>query len=455
MIINFIALALLAFIIYFGNYYYTIAKIGAGYKAKILCSAVFVSKRNPEEAIKNDLSFSVLHFFNYKVDYKARSVTCSLLWGLIKRKAQFFPSHGAVLDADPNSFIDKIIPESKNDSLEGDSILYTSEKFNEINYFHLNKIIDEQFIEKDSLRVLKTEAVIILYKGKIIGEKYSNSANAESRLCGWSMTKTFANALTAILINKGFVKVEDRFNLSYWKDDPAKKEITLDNILRMNAGLEFRESYKEFDSDAIKMLYLYNDSAKYAANSKTIYKPGTVWNYSSGSSNLLSQFLKEKLLERNLDPYNFTHSELLDKIGMNSSVVETDLSGTMLLSSGLYATAHQWARLGKLYLQNGIWNGENLFPDWWMKYSTTRTVSSRFQKFGAHIWVKPNGSKRESRLPFIELLPDDLFFATGHYGQYLFIVPSKNLVVLRLGQTEKSDYFNEYKFLIDICKTVT
>lgn len=444
-----------AIVIHFSISYIKIAKIGAGYKAKILCSGIFISGRSPSDILENDLSIPVLDYFDYNINYEEKSVTASILWGLVSRKASFLGSRGSVLDyeSEPDQLLLKSVL-NKNIEITGDADLDTVEIFRQVNYDQINKIINDQFVDRDTLNKLRTQAVLILYKGKIVAEKYDKDINANTRLCGWSMTKTFGNALTGVIVQKGLVKIEDPAKLSYWKNDPDKNKITLDNILRMSPGLEFDESYKRYDSDVMQMLFLVEDAAKYAADKDLIHIPGTVWNYSSGTSNILAKLIQERLEEMKIDPYKFLYDELLDKIGMNNAIIESDGSGTMLLSTGLYATAREWARLGKFYLQKGKWNDEQILPEWWIKYSNTKTESSRYKKHGAHLWIKPANAKRPDQWGIIKQLPDDIMNAAGHYGQFLFIIPSMDLVVVRLAQTYDSDSFNEYKFMLDICHAI-
>lgn len=451
----FIVILIIAIGSYYAQYYLTIARIGAGYKAKVLCSGIFISNRTPEDILESDLNVPALDYFNYEINYKEKSVTSSILWGLVRRKAFYLGNRGAVLTLVPKpyqNFNKEII--ANNSEFSGDANLQVSSKFKEINYQLLEQIVNTQFIIKDSSSVLRTKAILVLYKGKIVSEKYDDKININTRLCGWSMTKTFGNAIVGLLVKKGFAKVNDSLKLSFWEKDSAKNKITLENILRMNPGLEFEESYKKYDSDVMKMLYLVDDAAKYAAEKKLIHTTGNVWNYSSGTSNLLAKFIHEKLERNQIDAYNFIYEELLNKIGMNSSIIESDPSGTMLLSTGLFATAREWARFGKLYLHNGKWNDEQILPEWWIKYSTKTTETSRFKKYGAHIWIKPKSAKKPEQSEIIKQLPDDLMYAAGHYGQFLFIVPSKDLIVVRLAQTYDSDAFNEFKFILDICNTI-
>jgi len=220
----------------------------------------------------------------------------------------------------------------------------------------------------------------------------------------------------------------------------------------MVSGLEFQESYKHYNSDALKMLYDSDDMAQFAADKNRTAEPGEVWNYSSGTTNILSKCLRNEFGNDSLY-WNFPYDELFDKIGMNSAIFEVDASGTFIGSTSVYVTARDWAKFGLLYAQKGVWNGENIFDEDWLFYSATPTMNSRQRKFGAHLWIKPLDPKVDQKI-IINKLPDDYCYASGHYGQYLSVIPSEELVVVRLGFTKNSHDWNQEKFVADILSTI-
>lgn len=445
---------LIVILLFAGKHYYEIIDIGLGYKAKNLCSGVFVSKRSEKEVLENDFNATILDYINCLVDYEKQSVTASIFGGIFNRTAYYHGRFGAVLDLE-------VMPAGYDSSQEdydtgdnNDADLLSHQSLKGIDCVTLTKIIDSEFIEKDDSKSVQTRGVVVLYNGKIVAEKYSENIIQAMPLCGWSMSKSVLNALAGRMAALEMIQMNIPMNLSYWTDDTEKRKIILDDMLRMRSGLEFEESYKNYNSDVFMMLYKEHNAAEYAASKPLIYKPGTKWSYSSGTTNIIAKFLDEILNGRRSTMRNFIFTELFNKLGMRSASAEIDASGNLLLSTGIYASARDWARLGKLYLQKGKWNGERLLPEWWIEYTIRHTENSRYQKFGAHFWLKPKDAKNPDDLKIINRLPDDLFYAAGHYGQFLFIVPSKDLVVVRLAQTYYSDLWNEFEFLEKVINTI-
>ena len=172
-------------------------------------------------------------------------------------------------------------------------------------------------------------------------------------------------------------------------------------------------------------------------------KPDSVWYYSSGTTNIVTGIIR-KTIGNDKDYIDFPKKELFDKIGMQSAVFEPDASGNYVGSSYVYATARDWARFGLLYLNKGNWNGEQILPESWVDYTKTSNSASK-GIYGAFFWL--NKSKR---LPDV---PEDMYACYGFQEQRVFIIPSKKLVVVRMGLCDSGDFdFNE--FLADIIKAI-
>lgn len=195
----------------------------------------------------------------------------------------------------------------------------------------------------------------------------------------------------------------------------------------MSSGLGFEENYAA-PSDATQMLFRKKGAGAYALLSKAANEPDKVWSYSSGTSNILQEIIRRQFATQK-DYFAFPHQRLFHKIGMKSAVLEPDASGTFVGSSFMYATARDWAKFGQLYLQDGVWNGERLLPEGWVKYSATETSYSD-GKYAAHFWLDHQD----------KTFPQDAFMAVGFEGQYVTVVPSKNLVIVRLGCTPKDNF---------------
>jgi CubicO group peptidase (beta-lactamase class C family) len=179
------------------------------------------------------------------------------------------------------------------------------------------------------------------------------------------------------------------------------------------------------------------DTGAYAASKPLQVPPDTRWEYSSGTTNIISRIVRSAV---DPDEYlTFPRRELFDRIGMASAVLEPDASGTFVGSSYMYATARDWARFGLLYLEDGVWNSERILPEGWVAYSTTPTpTNTPGVSYGAQIWLNvetPPGSGKRW-LPF---LPEDAYACRGYAGQFVVVVPSRDLVVVRLGHSRTDD----------------
>ena len=210
----------------------------------------------------------------------------------------------------------------------------------------------------------------------------------------------------------------------------------------MNSGLEWVEDYNSI-SDVTKMLFLTEDMPKIQLNKSLIGEPNNSWNYTSGTTNLLSGFIRDQF-KTHQEYLDFWYSGLIDKIGMNSMTIETDLAGNYVGSSYSWATARDWAKFGLLYLSKGNWNGEQLLNESWVNYSATPTKDSNGE-YGAHFWLNAGG-----KYPNV---PKDLFSSNGYQGQHVFIIPSKDIMIVRFGLTENPE-FDTDTFLKELLNTI-
>ncbi|HDP34386.1 MAG TPA: class C beta-lactamase-related serine hydrolase, partial [Candidatus Hydrogenedentes bacterium] len=165
----------------------------------------------------------------------------------------------------------------------------------------------------------------------------------------------------------------------------------------------------------------------YAMDMPLLNQPDTTWVYSSGNTVMLSLILRQAYGDDAY--YRLPHKELFGKIGMNNTILEADPSGTLVGGAFVYATARDYARFGLLYLHGGVWQGERILPRGWVKYGRTATAR---KKYGAHWWLPSAGARNEAK-DRGRPLPNDMFFAWGFEGQAIVVIPSRDLVVVRLG----------------------
>jgi CubicO group peptidase (beta-lactamase class C family) len=244
------------------------------------------------------------------------------------------------------------------------------------------------------------------------------------------MAKSVTAALIGILVKEGKLKVKIPAPVPEWqKPNDSRHAITLEQLLQQTSGLQFEENYTKA-SEATNMLFKRGDMAAFAAQRPLQYKPGTVFNYSSGNSNILSRVIRQTLGESAY--HSFPYEGLFYKIGMYSAILEPDASGTFVGSSFMYATARDWARFGMLYYNNGVWNGKQILPDGWVKKTSFPSAADSQKHYGYQFWLNGFDKKNLSKRIYADV-PPDMYFADGFGGQEVYIIPSKKLVVVRLG----------------------
>ena len=248
-------------------------------------------------------------------------------------------------------------------------------------------------------------------------------------------SKSVTSALVGVLVKAGKLELHGPAPVVEWqKPGDPRQAITLDMLLRMSSGLAFNEGYGDPFADVLHMLYRSEDFGGYAAQCDLAHTPDSHWSYSSGTSNLVSRIVREAVGGTQADYFNFPRTVLFGPLGMGSAVMEPDASGTFVGSSYTYATARDWARFGLLYLKDGVWQGERILPEGWVKYSATPTPTAPKGNYGAHWWLNAGTSAEPESRP-MPTLPADLYFASGHEGQFVIVVPSRDVVIVRMGLT--------------------
>jgi CubicO group peptidase (beta-lactamase class C family) len=394
-----------------------------------------------------------------EVNEQEKSVTASAL-GLIKRKAIFRKGLGCTLvngltEEEIRKQVDEtgIIDPSNVSNLAwpmGDS-LATIKLPENIDSLKLITAVNKAFEYPEQDEVVRSRAVVVVYKGKIVAEKYAEGFTSTTPLLGWSMTKSITNALVGILVKEGKIRIADRAPIKEWQSDERAK-ITMDQLLRMSSGLDFEEVYN-LVSDATKMLFNSPSASDVAISKPLNNEPDSDWRYSSGTTNILNKIIRDKVGGTNLEYFNFPRKVLFDKIGMQSAVIEPDPSGTFVGSSFSYATARDWARFGLLYLNDGVWEGERILPEGWVKYSSTPTPKAEQGQYGAHFWLNAGEDEKGTNRRWPDL-PKDFYYASGFEGQSVVIIPSYDMVIVRLGNTQKREFWDIGVLIKDVLESV-
>jgi CubicO group peptidase (beta-lactamase class C family) len=416
--------------------------VGAGYCAKVLCTNLFGSRREFDAQVRTQIaddSYVILRPFRVQIDRDARTVTASLV-GLSPRTAVQREGLGATLVPRRSPLFLPAGPLLKSSRADWDWPIASGSA-------GLQRLVDSTFSEPNPIRLRRTYAVVIVHDGRIVAERYAPGIRPDMPLPGWSMAKSVLNALVGVLVHDGRLALDQKALMPQWQSPDPRAMITLEDLLRMRSGLRFSEAYAKPWSDVLHMLYDCHDSAAYAASLPLTASPGTTWSYSSGTSNILSAIVRRTVGDA--DYFDFPRRALFNPLGMTSAILEPDGSGTFVCSSSMLATARDWARFGQLYVDGGRWNSQILLPEWWIEFSTTATSQSPDGRFGAHWWLKLNpeigGDSQAARR-----IAPDAFFAIGHEGQTLTVIPSQRLVVVRLGASIYIDAWNQAEFIANI-----
>lgn len=408
----------------------------SGFSAKSVSSAYYIDHRSVELIEKSDNDIKLIRLANNTV-FESEQYATSSVFGLQKRKAIYREGLGSLLiDADFDTSKPYLIPKRNQPKINFPYPYGTNEPkdsvFTTIDYSQLKKAVDNAFDEGIEF-TKRTRSVVILHKDHLIMEKYADGFTKDSKILGWSMTKSITATYFGILQRQGKININSPAPIDQWKAD-GRSKITLNNLIQMNSGLEWEERYDKI-CDATKMLFNARDMGQVQLEKPLFGKPNSSWNYSSGTSNLLSKILRKQF--KNQQEYlDFWYSSLIDKIGMYSMIVETDMTGNYVGSSYAWATSRDWAKFGLLYLHNGNWFGDQVFDPSWSKYVTTSTPTSD-GRYGGHFWLNSSGRYPDA--------PRDLYYASGFQGQKIFIIPSKDLIIVRMGLTDDESFdFNVF-----------
>jgi CubicO group peptidase (beta-lactamase class C family) len=426
-------------------YAYQFAAIGSAYVAHMLCSGVFIAGRTSESIIATDLTaddLAPMRYVGAHVD--AHRVTASV-FGLATRTAIYRDGLGCTLSDDVRaSSPSPLLIHIDRDAWTTPTAVSADRQR------QLNEALDWAFAEPDPRHQRRTRAVVVLHDGHLAAERYADGFTKDTPLIGWSMSKSVVNALVGILVGTGSMSLDAPLPIAAWRPGDPRRAITLDHLLRMSSGLDFDEESINPRSGVLYMLLRAPDVPAYAESSPLAAAPGTRWRYSSATTNVITGAMRRVVGEA--DYAMFPRRALFDRIGMHSAVVETDAHGNFIGSSFMWATARDWARFGQLYLDDGVWRGERVLPPGWVTYSRTPAPAAPDRRYGAHFWLTIADGYR-SGSPGFEL-PADAFHAVGHEGQFVTIIPSRRVVIVRLGLTRSAGAWAQDEFVTRVLRAL-
>ncbi len=403
-----------------------------GYAAKNLASAVFISGRTQESMENENLNFSFIKFTNNTVDVEKKTVTSRFLWS--ESTAVFTDDFGCSLikEVDEETYKSKLPKLDRSLSYNPDTVAWPLGNVmpdsipQGIDMDKIAAITDKVFSNTDNLN--GTFGFMILYKGIPVAERYREDFDKNTRFLSWSMAKSLTSTLIGLRSDEGKLDINQPLAVKEWQKD-ERKNITMRNLLNMNSGLEWNENYGNL-SDVTVMLHKVGDFAKYTRE-KTLDLPiGTQYLYSSGTTNLASYLLR-KSFDKDQEYYAYPYEKLFRKIGINNNLFETDNAGTYVGSSYWYASVRDYARYGLLYANKGYFAGQQILSDEWVDFTYT-TAPGSHDHYTAFFYANKDKT--------FENVPEDMISCRGHNGQAIFIIPSKELVIVRTGYSPNQSF---------------
>lgn len=427
-----------------------------GFATKLLASGVFVGEREPEHFAANDLHAP--HDFdpaalNIVVDRSTGRVTLTLPNGY-SRTAVCHPGLGCtLLPAGEESIFFNPVPVTSSlppaEEMQwpmGDiGAVHTPAN---LNARAMEGALDFTFDETHYGHPQRARAMVVLHKGKIVGERYAPGWGQESKLVSWSMGKSITAALIGMLISEGEFSLDDPAPVPDWREpgDP-RGPITIRHLLNMSSGLEFNRV--EGDADP-KHFTVWNDHNyiyfgavnvfEHSLSRPVEHETNTVWRYRNCDPLTLGFLVKQGAEARGEEYLTWPQRKLFDRIGIRNIVLEPDAWGNFVNTGFDHGTARDWARFGLLHLQDGIWQGERILPEGWVETISTPAPADPDRHYGGQFWLNAGGTHPD--------IPRDAYWCAGARGQTTMVIPSRDSVIVRLGHSLDSEshgrYLNDY-----------
>lgn len=406
----------------------------------MLCTETFVSGLDPALVFAETLSAMpgtglIAWALDYRVDHARRDVTVTLFG--IGRSHAVYRGDGLGCYFDHGTAVADIFvsaPDVKAallPDIAGPSVVAPQTP-------QLAAALDRAVAEPDKSTLRNTRAIVVLKDGRVVAERYADGIGIDAPLLGFSATKSVISTLAGILVHKGALKLHGPVPVAAWQgaDDP-RRAITLDHLIRHTAGLALGSSLQASLTSALepvnRMKFLEPDMAAYAESRPLETTPGENWNYHDGNTVILSHVIRQASGGSASSMMRFARRELFDPLGMRNVAIEFDASGNADGSSQMLASARDWARFGQLYLNDGVVGGKRILPEGWVTYSASPTPKAWVGQ-GGGFWTNL-GDSMGAHYRSERGWPRDAYFAKGTIGQYVIIVPSQQLVIVRFGRS--------------------
>ena len=427
-------------------------RVGSAYSAKIVCSNVFVAYRDPAQVLAQDVQapgHPLLKLMRIEVDRPNRLVKAGILGFFAQRIAVARDGLGCTVLPEGISAERLIELRAEQRPPEtvatADALWPQGERTEAPADPALASVLDDPALTGPGMR-----AVVVVKDGRIVGERYGDGFDRETPLLGWSMTKTVNAAILGTLVKGGKLSLDQKRLFGDWRTD-NRAGISIADLMGMRSGLAFDEDYGGV-TDVTRMLFLERDMTSFAAAMPLARPVGQAFAYSSGTAMLLSRIWQDAVGDPDRALVT-PRAGLFEPIGMRSAILETDAAGTFVGCSYLYATARDWARFGQFLLQDGSWGGRALLPDGFVAWMRSAAPGSGGEYGNGQLWLSGPSSTRAEDLRLG--VAADAYWLIGHDGQTMTIIPSRRLIVLRLGLTPSSLGYKPQAMVVEIAKALS
>src|ERR1700676_1513565 len=439
-------------------------RVGANYSAKIVCSNVFLAGRDPDAVLRTDVQapgVALLRLMRVSVDRERRVVHAGLLGfigdglavarpgtgcGVVPDGNLDFATHVGTIPAQPAAThggsavaaprLPSAGPGSAFTSADAGTGTDAAADWPEGSTVTTSAALD-RLLADDTLAGPGIRAIVVVDHGRIVAERYAPGFSVTTPLLGWSMTKSVVAGLGGMLVKEGRLALD---RPAGWPaSDGGRERIRIADLLAMSSGLHFNEAYGAV-SDVTRMLYLQPDMAGFARAQPLEHPAGEFWSYSSGTANILSRLVQDAAGQLGAA---YPTERLFQPLGMTSATMETDEERTPVGSSYMYASARDWARYGLFLLQDGTWRGQEMLPRGYVAMMASPVAASAGEYGHGLVWLWGSEAVTPGKNPDAAFgIPADTFWMEGHDGQSTAIIPSRHLVIVRLGLTPARDHYH-------------
>ncbi len=415
----------------------------AAIDAHHLCAGLWVVGRGVERDVETVIARDIAPFFafrwdstvDYRIDWEKQRAFVQVP-GALERSAGYYGDQGCVIH-EPNSDDIHFTPVPVRSSLPDPSTQEwpTGDMGaqgalpNGTDVDSLNTVLDWAMDEAGQ----NTRALVVVLNGKIVAERYAEGFTAHTPQISWSQGKSITAALTGVLVQQGELTLDQAAPVPEWHQDPTdpRREITMTDLLHMSSGLDFLnlglEEPVSYTSENEHFM-IYFDAVnvfEHAINQPMDIAPNTQFRYRNSDPLTLGRIIRQTVEARGEDYLTFPQQALFDKIGIRDAVLETDTHGNFIMTGYDYLSAYDWTRFGLLHLWDGVWLEERILPEGWVEFISTPTATDPNDGYGGLFWVNRGGA-----LPDV---PADAYWPAGFMGQNTVVIPSLDMVVVRLG----------------------